>query len=724
MGVEVGPTALLAFFPAVAIAQVLPVGISGLGHPRGRVRALPRPARRPRPSRRSRSASLLYLLNLGVSLLGAPAFAFGGRVAVRRPRPSPPRPVTALDTASAAAPPRPRLRWWREVVYTVVIYLVYSTVRNQFGSAGGPSGQANRIAYEHALDIIAHPGRRSASTSSRRSSEWYLDLPADGLDRVLERLLRHRPLHRHRRRPHLALPRATRRATRCGATRWRSRPSFALVGFASFSLMPPRLLDETFERLRPAAAARSIERRARLRRYRRHARRLPDVLVVRLRGRSRTSPTSTRPCPACTSAGRCGRRSCCCRWCGGGGSKALIVLHPVATLFCIIVTANHYWLDAVGGLVDPRRRLPRRPGADARLGPGAPLRRTPARAPASGAPDGAAVVAGAGEEPAPRRRATIGARSSAASVGSSPGSIRSQASGARRVARSPASRIARRIASCAAAGRYCHTIEWYTTVAGVGRRARPAGPRPTSPASSATRRVAGTSRGDGEGGVEAARGGRPGRARRRSAAAAAPPRSSGRSVTGRTRAARRRRRRDRSGRDTSGMAGAVDVGGEAQRRRPGRPTPPSGLVAPAVPPQVQPRRRPDLEQPQRQARSGAATSVKPTARVAHRPTSLVCTPRSRPATSSSRCSSTAARNVGAGTSGRAGSKAPPAVGNQRGEVGAPSPSSTSRCRAPRKRSDDGVGDRDRGPAGTCVEHLGADGRRASSSAITASSSAP
>ena len=26
-------------------------------------------------------------------------------------------------------------------------------------------------------------------------------------------------------------------------------------------------------------------------------------------------------------------------------------LHPVATFFCIVVTANHYWLDAVGGLV-------------------------------------------------------------------------------------------------------------------------------------------------------------------------------------------------------------------------------------------------------------------------------------------------------------------------------------------------------------------------------------
>ena len=80
MGVEAGPTALLAFFPAVAIAQVLPVGISGLGiresafvlflHPLGVA-----------TEQAVALGLLLYLLNLGVSLLGAPAFAFGGRAA-------------------------------------------------------------------------------------------------------------------------------------------------------------------------------------------------------------------------------------------------------------------------------------------------------------------------------------------------------------------------------------------------------------------------------------------------------------------------------------------------------------------------------------------------------------------------------------------------------------------------------------------------------------------
>ena len=30
--------------------------------------------------------------------------------------------------------------------------------------------------------------------------------------------------------------------------------------------------------------------------------------------------------------------------------KVVIGLYPVATVFCIMVTGNHYWLDAVGGL--------------------------------------------------------------------------------------------------------------------------------------------------------------------------------------------------------------------------------------------------------------------------------------------------------------------------------------------------------------------------------------
>ena len=79
LGLEpVGPTAVLAFMPAVAIAQVLPISFGGLGvregafvlflHPLGVATA-----------DAITLGLLVYALNLAVSLLGAPAFAAGNR---------------------------------------------------------------------------------------------------------------------------------------------------------------------------------------------------------------------------------------------------------------------------------------------------------------------------------------------------------------------------------------------------------------------------------------------------------------------------------------------------------------------------------------------------------------------------------------------------------------------------------------------------------------------
>jgi uncharacterized membrane protein YbhN (UPF0104 family) len=74
---DAGLTALLAFFPAVAIAQVLPIGISGLGVREGAFVLFLTPLG-VATEEAIALGLLLYLLNLGVSLLGAPAFAVGG----------------------------------------------------------------------------------------------------------------------------------------------------------------------------------------------------------------------------------------------------------------------------------------------------------------------------------------------------------------------------------------------------------------------------------------------------------------------------------------------------------------------------------------------------------------------------------------------------------------------------------------------------------------------
>jgi uncharacterized membrane protein YbhN (UPF0104 family) len=90
LGRTAGLTALIAFFPAVAIAQVLPIGISGLGLREGAFALFLHPLG-VSTEEAIALGLLLYLLNLGVSLLGAPAFAVGGRAgppAAANPSPS------------------------------------------------------------------------------------------------------------------------------------------------------------------------------------------------------------------------------------------------------------------------------------------------------------------------------------------------------------------------------------------------------------------------------------------------------------------------------------------------------------------------------------------------------------------------------------------------------------------------------------------------------------
>ncbi|MFP3900730.1 MAG: YbhN family protein [Acidimicrobiia bacterium] len=72
-----GLTALLAFFPAVLIAQVLPISMSGLGVREGAFVLFLGPLGVAKEEAIALGL-LLYLLNLVVSLLGAPAFATGG----------------------------------------------------------------------------------------------------------------------------------------------------------------------------------------------------------------------------------------------------------------------------------------------------------------------------------------------------------------------------------------------------------------------------------------------------------------------------------------------------------------------------------------------------------------------------------------------------------------------------------------------------------------------
>lgn len=84
LDLDVSVTAALAFMPAVAIAQVLPISLGGLGIREGAFALFLGPLGVP-TAQAITLGLLLYGLNLCVSLIGAPAFAVGARTAQPRP---------------------------------------------------------------------------------------------------------------------------------------------------------------------------------------------------------------------------------------------------------------------------------------------------------------------------------------------------------------------------------------------------------------------------------------------------------------------------------------------------------------------------------------------------------------------------------------------------------------------------------------------------------------
>jgi hypothetical protein len=80
LGLGIGPTALLAFIPAVAIVQVLPFTVGGLGVREGAMALFLQPLG-VSFTHAVALGLLVYTMHLIASLLGAPSFALGNRTA-------------------------------------------------------------------------------------------------------------------------------------------------------------------------------------------------------------------------------------------------------------------------------------------------------------------------------------------------------------------------------------------------------------------------------------------------------------------------------------------------------------------------------------------------------------------------------------------------------------------------------------------------------------------
>lgn len=295
--------------------------------------------------------------------------------------------MTDVATDPTEATAGPRLRWWKEVAFGIAVYAIYSAVRNSFGSAGGDP----RPAFGHALDMI-DVEKALHLYFEPALQRWYLDLPGNGLIRgwnvyyglahflvtfvALVWLFRRDPARYPLWRNTLALT-----------------TSLAVIGFAAYSLMPPRLLDDPGEfggcqLYAPAAAAAAP----------------PGALTAPGCDRFDYVDTVARY-GGWISFGNEGMKEVSNQYAAmpsmhigwstwstlvlvpllrRRSAKLLAVLYPAITLVCIVVTANHYWIDGLGGL--------------ACLAGGFALARVVTRARSVGSlavpPDGATVVAG------------------------------------------------------------------------------------------------------------------------------------------------------------------------------------------------------------------------------------------------------------------------------------------------------------------------------------------
>jgi len=239
------------------------------------------------------------------------------------------------------------LRWWREVLYVLAFYMVYSVIRNQFGSASVGPEQAFHNA-EKVIRIERALGLFHEAWLQRQFLDWgwfirfwnifYGTFHFVVTGAALIWMYRSFPWR-------YALWRTTLAAT----------TGLALIGFALFPLMPPRLLNvptcpagtEPTEECSPYGGGAFADEDFGF------VDTLDEVgglwsfdsgTMQQVSNQFAAMPSlhiGWAAWSACVLVPQLRRR-----W-----SRALAIAYPFLTLFCIIVTANHFWLDGVGGLV-------------------------------------------------------------------------------------------------------------------------------------------------------------------------------------------------------------------------------------------------------------------------------------------------------------------------------------------------------------------------------------
>jgi hypothetical protein len=226
-----------------------------------------------------------------------------------------------VATEVEATRARHTLRWWKEVLFIVAFYAVYSFVRNK-----GTGSESVTAAFHHAKSVIRI--ERLLGLYQEESIQdlflgqtWFIrfwDIFYGTCHFIVTAFalvwcFRQRPDRYPRWRNTLA-----------------ATTALALIGFAFFPLMPPRLLParygfvDTLDKIGGlwsfnSGAMKSVSNQYAAMPSLHFGWSLWCALVLWPAARDR-------------------------RW-----LRVVIAAYPVATLFAIIVTANHFWLDAAGG---------------------------------------------------------------------------------------------------------------------------------------------------------------------------------------------------------------------------------------------------------------------------------------------------------------------------------------------------------------------------------------
>ena len=215
----------------------------------------------------------------------------------------------------------PRLRWWKEVLYIAAFYGVYSFIRNTQGSATVSEAHAfsharQVIDIERAVGLYFEEGVQEAFLDWRWFIQfWNLFYGTFHFVVTIAALV-------------LLFQRFPARYPR-----WRNTlaatTGLALIGFATYPLMPPRLLPASYgyvDTLQVYGGLWSFQSGPVAQVSNQYAA-MPSLHFAWSAWSALVLyPMLRRP------------------W-----SRALILLYPAATTFAIVVTANHFWLDAAGG---------------------------------------------------------------------------------------------------------------------------------------------------------------------------------------------------------------------------------------------------------------------------------------------------------------------------------------------------------------------------------------